>query len=255
MKELIITVAGIATRFNKDTDKDTLKCLYHTDMPEHSLLSQILQKSLDIDRFIIVGGYLYEELCSFVETNLKDYLPKIKLVYNPYYQEYGSGYSLIKGIKALAEKTDEVIFVEGDLFFDVQSYDKIIHCSKNVLTINREFILSNKAVALYIDTNKRIHYIYDTSHKYLSIAEPFEAIYNSGQIWKFTSLKKLRGVVSGLTDEQRRGTNLEIIQKYFGDLSCKEYEIVPMNVWYNCNTVADYQKVYLKMKQDENTKR
>lgn len=254
MKELIITVAGTATRFNRDTNKDTLKCLYHTDRPDYSLLSQILKKSTDVDRFIIVGGYLYEELCSFAETNLKDYLHKIELVYNPYYREYGSGYSLIKGIEALSEKADEVIFVEGDLFFDVQSYDKVINSSKNVLTINREFILSDKAVALYVDTHKQIHYIYDTSHKYLSIPEPFEAIYNSGQIWKFTSLERLLDVVSDLTDEQIKGTNLEIIQNYFGDLSFDEYEIVPINVWYNCNTVADYQKVYLTIKQDENIK-
>lgn len=254
MKELIITVAGTATRFNRDTDKDVLKCLYYTESPEFCLLSQILKKSVDIDRYIIVGGYLYEELCFFVESYLKDYLPKVELIYNPYYREYGSGYSLIKGIEALSEEVDEVLFIEGDLFFDKQSYDRVIYSSKNVFTINREFILSNKAVALYIDTHKKIHYIYDTSHQYLFIPKPFEAIYNSGQIWKFTSLERLRHVVSDLTEDQIRGTNLEIIQNYFGNLSFEEYEAIPMEVWYNCNTVADYQNVYLIMTQNENIK-
>lgn len=34
MKYLIITVAGTATRFNRDTKEETLKCLYYTDEPQ-----------------------------------------------------------------------------------------------------------------------------------------------------------------------------------------------------------------------------
>ncbi len=52
----------------------------------------------------------------FAEQNLSCFKSKIDLVYNPYYREYGSGYSLIKGIEALPEGTEEVVFVEGDLF-------------------------------------------------------------------------------------------------------------------------------------------
>ena len=61
MKTLIVTVAGTATRFNRDTEKDTLKCLYYRESPEYSLLYQILDKAENIDRYIIVGGYLYEQ--------------------------------------------------------------------------------------------------------------------------------------------------------------------------------------------------
>ena len=38
MKYLIITVAGTATRFNRDTEKETLKCLYYKDSPKFALL-------------------------------------------------------------------------------------------------------------------------------------------------------------------------------------------------------------------------
>ena len=38
MKYLIITVAGTATRFNRDTKEDTLKCLYYEDSSEYALL-------------------------------------------------------------------------------------------------------------------------------------------------------------------------------------------------------------------------
>ena len=59
MKTLIITVAGTATRFNRDTSRDTLKCLYFQENPQYSLLYQILDKARDIDKYVIVGGYLF----------------------------------------------------------------------------------------------------------------------------------------------------------------------------------------------------
>ena len=41
MKYLIITVAGTATRFNRDTKEETLKCLYYTDEPTCSLAEEL----------------------------------------------------------------------------------------------------------------------------------------------------------------------------------------------------------------------
>ena len=38
MKYLIITVAGTATRFNRDTKEETLKCLYYTDEDRKSVV-------------------------------------------------------------------------------------------------------------------------------------------------------------------------------------------------------------------------
>ena len=46
MKALIMTVAGTATRFNKDTSRDTLKCLYFQENSRYSLLYQILDKAV-----------------------------------------------------------------------------------------------------------------------------------------------------------------------------------------------------------------
>ena len=42
MRTLIVTVAGTATRFNRDTEKEVLKCLYYKERPEYTLLYQIL---------------------------------------------------------------------------------------------------------------------------------------------------------------------------------------------------------------------
>ena len=128
------------------------------------------------------------------------------------------------------------------MFFDAESVEKIITSSKDVISVNNDPILSNKAVALYFDAQDYPHYIYDTSHSCLEIREPFTAIYNSGQMWKFMKPTRVREICQSLTPEQEQGTNLEIIQKYFGVYRSSQLDIVRINLWYNCNTVADYRE-------------
>lgn len=115
-RSLIITVAGTATRFNKDLTKETLKCLYYEESPENCLLCQIIKNSGSFDQYVVVGGYLYDDLVSFAKKNLSYLGEKLSLVYNPHFRDYGSGYSLNVGIKALNENIEEVVFAEGDLF-------------------------------------------------------------------------------------------------------------------------------------------
>ena len=243
MKSLIITVAGMSSRFNKDTKEDVLKCLYYEDTPAYSLISMQVHKAFNlVDEIIVVGGYKYEDLEKFIRDEMKDVNHKMKLVYNDHYHDYGSGYSLLKGIEVVSEKADEITFIEGDLFFDTESVEKIIASKKDVISVNNEPILSNKAVALYFDANNYPHYIYDTSHSCLEIHEPFTAIYNSGQMWKFMNPSRVRDICQFLTPEQEKGTNLEIIQKYYGSYKSTQLDIVRINLWFNCNTVADYRE-------------
>lgn len=243
MKVLIVTVAGISSRFNRDTSRNVLKCLYYEDSPTHSLLYQIVCKVLDFECVIIVGGYLYDELVMYAEKYLSNLGPQIELVYNAHYKDYGSGYSLIKGVERVPEVANEIIFVEGDLYFDNESFSLVKKSLYDVITVNHEFITSEKAVALYVDEIDKVHYIYDTNHSLLSIPSPIKAIYNSGQIWKFTSLSKLNSVISLLSPKQIQGTNLEIIQAYFDNIPVSDLNFIALNTWFNCNTVADYQKV------------
>ncbi len=247
MRTLIVTVAGTATRFNRDTKEPTLKCLYEIGGPKNTLLYQILDKARDFDEFVIVGGYLYDELKKFIEDNLWEFKDRIRLVFNPEYSTFGSGYSLIVGIHNVSSKTEEILFVEGDLYFDEDAFHRIKNSDRNVFTVSHELITARKAVVVYEDGKGFLHYLYDTSHSYLWIPEPFLAVYNSGQVWKFRDMTRLSRVMSALTTEQTRGTNLEIIQGYFGDLSPEEYEMVVFSTWYNCNTVKDYETVYSKI--------
>lgn len=247
MKTLIVTVAGTATRFNQDTDEPTLKCLYNIGGFRNTLLYQILDKARDFDEYIIVGGYLYDKLTKFVDTELVEFRGKIKLVFNPEYSTFGSGYSLNLGVQNSNPHTDEIVFVEGDLYFDSSDFDKIKTADRNVFTVNHELITAKKAVVVYETDRHSLKYLYDTAHTYLCINESFLAIYNSGQVWKFIDVDKLTKVLNALTSEQIRGTNLEIIQGYFGDLTPEEYDMVEFSTWHNCNTVKDYEIVYSKI--------
>lgn len=243
MKSLIITVAGMSSRFNRDTKEDVLKCLYHEGGSHLTLLSQQVHKVYPlVDEIIIVGGYKYDNLVTFIREELKDVNGKIKCICNEHYHDYGSGYSLLKGIEAVSKEADEITFIEGDLFFNIDSIEAIIRSLKDVISVNDELIRSNKAVVLYFDARNYPHYIYDTCHSCLEIHEPFTAIYNSGQMWKFRNPVRIREICQLLTPEQEQGTNLEIIQKYFGSLRESQLDIIRIKQWFNCNTVADYQE-------------
>lgn len=243
MKSLIITVAGMSSRFNRDTDKDVLKCLYFEDTPSKALINIQVHELFDyVDEIIVVGGYRYVDLREFVHNEMGDVSCKVKLVYNDHFHDYGSGYSLLKGIEAVSKKTNEIIFVEGDLFFDKDSVERIINSPKDVISVNNEPILSNKAVVLYFDAQSYPHYIYDTGHSCLEIREPFTSVFNSAQMWKFINTSRVKGICRSLTSEQERGTNLEIIQEYFGAFKDSQLDIVRVKQWFNCNTVADYRE-------------
>lgn len=246
MNTVIITVAGTATRFNKDTTVHTLKCLYYEGSPQETLLYGILKKSRPDDQFVIVGGYLYEQLGEYISVHCAEFASRIHLVYNEKFDTYGSGYSLILGIENIPEATDSVTFVEGDLFFDISSYHKLLVSQKDAITVNHDLIEASKAVAIVIDGQGHPHYIYDTKHTSLHFDKPFKAIYNSAQMWKFNDVIRLKSIVSNLNQSQIEGTNLEIIGGYFTPLTMQNIETITFCQWCNCNTVADYKSIFKK---------
>lgn len=252
MKVLIVTVAGLSSRFSQSLGHPCVKCLYHEGTGKDSMLYRLMHL-YDFDRYIIVGGYRYEELAKAVDAEFGDIRGKILLVDNPQYVEYGSGYSLYLGL-AEAMKLDfsEIIFAEGDLLVDRKTFGEVCGASGDVLTVNRDSILANKAVAFYFDMHNKIHYIYDTSHNFLEIKEPFTAIYNSGQIWKFSQPELLRRVVASMESEAWKGTNLALIQAYFSE--SEKLEIKTFEKWVNCNTVRDYRKGISEIREYENIK-
>lgn len=244
MRALIVTVAGMARRFSESVGYDCLKCMYQDENFPEGLLPRLLRQAAAFDRIVLVGGFLYGELCEKVAAQLPQLMHKITFVKNPHYSDYGSGYSLYLGLCAvIGEPFDEVIFAEGDLYLDSESFARVVCANADVITTSPEPILANKAVAFYYDTRKMLHYIYDTAHQALEIKEPFLGIFNSGQVWKFYRPELLRRTVKAVSDEEWKGTNLVLVQRYFETLAEGEYELIPFKTWVNCNTVDDLIKI------------
>ena len=60
-------------------------------------------------------------------------------------------------------------------------------------------------------------------------------------MWKFANAARVKEILGELSQEQIEGTNLEIIQKYFGELEGNQYDTITIKNWFNCNTVMDYR--------------
>lgn len=244
-KEIVITVAGTSSRFSESIGRQQVKCIYNEGDYKKSLLYRLVTTYDNFDDITIVGGYRIDELKGYIDTYLSSYSNQIHIVYNPHFEDYGSGYSLYLGLKeSFAHDPDEIVFAEGDLWLDRDSFLEVCNVDTNVITTNSETITAKKSVALYTDLEDRLHYIYDVKHGALQIDEPFNAIYNSGQVWKFTDIKRLREVIEGLSKKSLQGTNLEVINGYFSSLKAKDYSIIRFNRWINANTVSDYRKAW-----------
>lgn len=244
MKIMIITVAGVASRFSESIGRPCLKCLYYENDIKESLLYHMLCQNCEVDKYVIVGGFKFKELEEAINRYFSEFSNKIILVENENYTEYGSGYSLYLGLEIIKDLNyEELVFAEGDLWVDDDSFKRIWKAHGNVITCNCEAILASTSVAFYYDRQYHIHYIFDTHHSMLEITEPFRGIFNSGQIWKFSQRERVLDAVSRLTQEEWRQTNLNFVQQYFGELDQEEYEIINLRKWVNCNTIDDFKQI------------
>ena len=243
MKILVITVAGSSTRFSKSIGRDCLKCIYTEGGKEDTLLYRLLSMNRDYDRYIIVGGHRYDDLVSAIDSDFSEFREKIIMVRNERYAEFGSGYSLYLGLKeAMDHDPDEITFAEGDLALDGKDLDKIFRSENDVMTYNLRPIRSDESVVFYFDRSDRPRYVYDTDHELLRIDEPFRSIYNSGQVWKFRDMSRLKGIIDGMDENGWKDTNLIFINNYFSILSYDSIELIPLRKWVNCNTISDYRR-------------
>ena len=233
-RALIITVAGKATRFRESIGKDELKAIYGNP----SILEIMLGYALPyFEKIVIVGGYKFKELESFIQEKYAN--ENIVLVENELY-EYGSNVSLVKGILALDEAYDEILFAEGDLVVDKKSLIDIIKIPKDVVSYTNKLIDAKTSVIFYQNMSGKICYKYDTEHKQLYIEEPFKIIANSGQIWKFGNFEILKKIAQSFTDDDKNETNLATIESYFSAISKDTIAFMPIKDWFNCNTIDDY---------------
>ena len=162
MKALIITVAGSSTRFSRSIGKECLKCIYYEEDFTQSLLYKTVYRDLSFDKYVIVGGYKFDELKRAVDLYLQSVKDKIVLINNEKYAEYGSGYSLYLGLQYVVDgEFDEVVFAEGDLWVDGESFAAVLNSPQDVITFNRDTIDALKSVVFYFDKDNYVHYLYD----------------------------------------------------------------------------------------------
>lgn len=244
MKIAVITIAGKSSRFNEGIPEENrkLKAVYYEDNHKNTLLFHLLLKCNQYDKIILVGGYKIESLEEYLlllEVELSD---KITVVYNNHYVDLGSGYSLYLGLEeAFKYDPSEILFVEGDLDFDDESFKSVVNSTKSVFTYTYEPIYANRAVVFYKDDKERYKYAFNSCHGLLSIDSPFSCILNSGQTWKFTEINKLKTANDWFYENARKDTNLSIIQNYLD--SGVDVNIIPLERWTNCNTREDYRKI------------
>ena len=254
MRIAIITVAGISSRFNEGVEEKNkkLKAIYHRKDSKNTLLLHLVKHCSFADEIIIVGGFKFKDLKSYVETELiKVVKSRISVVYNPHYADLASGYSLYLGLQKAfyQEGVSEILFVEGDLDIDKDSFCTVIESQTNVLTYNMEPIYSEKSVVLYKTVDGRYRYAFNSSHGLLKIDEPFSCILNSGQLWKFVDI--LKNACSAFFEKERDGSNLGIIQRYLDKILPAEVIVLGIEKWINCNTREDFKKIEKKWENED----
>lgn len=245
MRAAIIAAAGLSSRFNEGLpeEKRQLKAIYHEPGSRDTLLWHLAGNCSFADEIIIVGGYRYESLKEYAENEIADAVDsRVTAVYNSHYKDLSSGYSFYTGLEEAfsREGLDEILFVEGDLDIDRESFQSVIACKNDVLTYNREPIYSGRAVVLYQTGDGRYRYAYNSSHGLLEIGCPFRCILNSGQLWKFTDMKRLKLAAGHFLETDKSGTNLLIIQDYLDRNPGKDISLAGLDRWTNCNTREDF---------------
>lgn len=236
----IITIAGKSTRFSKSVGYECHKSLYHYKDNDWTILAHQLNllNECGFDDIILIGGYKFTEVSDYIVTNFS-HMP-IRLFYNANFADYGSCYSFVLGIEQVRCDCNNLFFIEGDLIFDTDSFKKLVQITGDAITANNFLTDAQTAVVFYVSESGHLKYIYDTKHQKLSIKEPFVKIGNSGQVWKFSDIMKLKKIVATYGKKEFKNTNLIPIVDYYKDIDSTNISIVTFCSWYNCNTIADY---------------
>ena len=247
MKAAIITIAGLSSRFNQGIapERHILKAIYHEGSDRDTLLYHMLERLDDTDQIVLVAGYKKEDLQEYIDTILpEDMQKRISVTVNNHYKDWSSGYSLFLGInEALKYEPDSILFAEGDLDVDDETFNLINRSKKSVITCNHDVIRSKKAVIGYQDSQGNYKYAFNASHGLVSIDEPFSMLFNSGQVWKFTNTEILRKASKEFEKVKKIGTNLVIVSDYFLKEEPENIEFIDFKRWVNCNTREDYRMI------------
>lgn len=129
----VILAAGVASRLRPLTN-DCPKCLLNVG--ERSLLQRSMDalKSNGITEFVIVTGYLHEQIENFVKKNYSDV--KVTFIHNDIYDSTNNIYSL--WLARPEADGEEILLLDSDLLYDPQIIRRVLDDgNENLLTLIR----------------------------------------------------------------------------------------------------------------------
>lgn len=184
----------------------------------------------------------------------KDIPDEKKILKCLYYDENPKDTLIYQMLKKL-ESYDKIIIVGGYKYSNLMEYvDKQISQElqeKIILVENDHFDDLSSGYSLYLGIKEALDnfdeideykYLFNSDHGMLNLKEPFKAIFNSGQTWKFRDMELLKIANDNFYNNSIEDTNLGIIQKYFDLIKNKEdIELIGLKHWVNCNTRDDYR--------------
>lgn len=246
----IVTLAGTSSRFSRSVGRECHKSLFREQPQDDSLLDWQLSllKQSGFAHIVLVGGYKFDELVAVVNSRYEDW--PITLVRNDHYSDWGSCYSLCLGIDAVPGDSTSVTFLEGDLLFDDEAFAELLSIEDDAITANKSIVDARTSVAFYVSCSGCLRYVYDTAHSSLKIDVPFTRVGNSGQVWQFADVTRLKECSSRCGEREWKGTNLLPIMDYYSTVDGGAIRICSFDKWFNCNTISDYKamKAYVKGK-------
>lgn len=150
-------------------------------------------------------------------------------------------FSLYYGVLA-AEGATELLFCEGDIITDRDSFRQLASAQKDSFAIAREPIFADRSVAAYQGSDDRLHYLFDANHGALTFPPNVKAVFHSAQAWKIDDGEAFIRLNAQLTETERRGTNLVLIERYFRRQPMEKLNPITLEHWINCNTREDFAR-------------
>lgn len=261
---VIIMAAGRGSRMG--LKEGTSKCSIHLDdftkvCSVSNLINKFLRLGID-ENFTVVVGYSSTHLVDSINRS-KDKSANVTYIYNNFWEDYGSGYSLSTAWSTIQE--DEPLYVvEGDSVFSRDNLSLISSCQNSSCLVRSKSYLSNRSVAVLTNSDRVSAFVYDSTHSvdFSELSETNLEVYDSMQLWKVspsdtklfkTILERIdrnynEGGSSGFKDQ----TNLVPFNRMINLTPMNFVETNDPEGWVNLNTKEDIKKAkYLVSREQE----
>lgn len=153
----IILAAGIASRLRPLTN-DTPKCLL--EINSKNLLSRCIDNLLtnNITEFIIVTGYLKEQIEAFVSQNYPNIL--VEFIYNKDFATTNNIYSLWLTKNRVLD--NDILLLDSDILFDAQIVDRLLKSEHSDCLALNNHPLGEEEIKVIADNKNKIKEISKT---------------------------------------------------------------------------------------------